>query len=279
MVSIIVPTKNEEKNLPFLLRSLKAQTFTDFEVIVADAGSTDKTREVAGSFGARVIEGGLPGTGRNRGAAAAKGDILIFFDADVVLPDPWFLQGTIAEFEKRGLGLATCKMDPLSSKIVDKAMHEVFNFFMWVASEVSPHAPGFCIFARRRIHEAIGGFDEEIRLAEDHDYVRRGSKYGKFGLLKSYKIPVSVRRLDRDGRLNIALKYLLAELYIRTHGQIKNDLFNYNFAHYDTKKKAGLSKEALKQRLDALAALVRADAEKSFRMTRGKPSKGGAGKK
>lgn len=279
MVSIIIPTKNEEKNLPFILRSIQAQTFKDVEVIVADAGSTDQTRAIAASFGARVIEGGLPGTGRNRGAAAAKGDILIFFDADIVLPDPWFLQATIAEFEKRGLGLATCKMDPLSSKFVDKAMHEVFNFFMWVASGISPHAPGFCIFARRSIHEAIGGFDEEIRLAEDHDYVARGAKYGKFGILKSYRIPVSVRRMERDGRFNIAMKYILAELYMQTHGQIKTDVFNYQFAHYDGQRGKKLSREEFKRRLEAVLQLAKEDAKASFHMTKGTPRKKAAKKK
>ncbi len=238
MLSIIIPTYNEENYLPFLLRSVQAQTFKDYEIIVADAHSTDKTVEIAREFGARVIEGGLPAAGRNKGAAAAAGDILLFLDSDVILPDPWFLQMTTAEFQKRRLGAATCRIKPLSRKPVDKVFHAAFNYFMWVTQATTPHAPGFCIFVRRDVHEAIGGFDEQIKLAEDHDYVTRAAKVAKFGLLKTYKIPVSVRRFDRDGRLNIAMKYLLSELYLRTRGNIKSDIFNYTWGYPKNKAKA-----------------------------------------
>lgn len=237
MLSVVIPTYNEEQYLPFLLRSLQAQTYGDFEVIVADNGSTDATRLIAEAGGARIVGGGMPGEGRNKGAVAAKGDIILFLDADVVLPDPWFLQMTVAEFEKRALGVATCKVHPLSDKKIDKMFHEVFNYFMWVTAAYKPHAPGFCIFVRKSLHEAIGGFDQEIKLAEDHDYVNRASEKGKFGLLKSYKIPVSVRRFERDGRLNVAMKYLMCELYLRTKGNVKTDLFNYTFGHDEEMEK------------------------------------------
>lgn len=237
MLTIVIPTYNEEEYLPFLLRSIQGQTYKDYEVVVADAQSKDKTREIAVSFGARVVEGGPVAVGRNNGAAAAKGDILLFLDADVVLPDPWFLQMTTAEFEKRTLGAATCKIDPMSDKRIDKVFHEVFNYFMAVTQETMPHAPGFCIFARKAVHDKIGGFDATIKLAEDHDYVLRAGKKAKFGLLKTYKIPVSVRRFDRDGRMNIAVKYLLCELYMRTRGNVRTDIFNYTFGHEKKAKK------------------------------------------
>lgn len=233
MLSVIIPTYNEEEYLPFLLRSLQGQSYRDFEVIVADNASTDSTRAVAEAAGARIVGGGMPGAGRNKGAAAAKGDIILFLDADVILPDPWFLQMTVAEFEKRGLGVASCKIDPLSDKKIDKIFHDVFNYFMWVTAATKPHAPGFCIFVRKSVHDEVGGFDEEIKLAEDHDYVNRAAKAGKFGLLKTYKIPVSVRRFERDGRFNVAMKYLMCELYMRTKGAVKNDLFNYTFGYGD----------------------------------------------
>ncbi|MEN6592532.1 MAG: glycosyltransferase family A protein, partial [Methanobacterium sp.] len=57
-ISIIIPTYNEEEYLPYLLESIKRQDFTDYEVIVADAHSTDKTREIAKSFGAKIVDGG-----------------------------------------------------------------------------------------------------------------------------------------------------------------------------------------------------------------------------
>ncbi|MBI4457517.1 glycosyltransferase [Candidatus Uhrbacteria bacterium] len=231
MLSVVIPTYNEEDYLPLLLRSLQSQTFKDFEVIVADNRSTDRTRQIALEHGCVVVDGAMPAGGRNRGVAAAKGDIILFLDADVILPDPWFLQMTAAEFQRRGLGVATCKIKPLSNRHVDKVFHEVFNYFMWVTCAMAPHAPGFCIFARRDVHNAINGFDEEITLAEDHDYAERAAKVAKFGILKTYKIPISVRRFDRDGRLNVAVKYVLCELHMRTAGPVKNDIFNYTFGH------------------------------------------------
>jgi glycosyltransferase involved in cell wall biosynthesis len=231
MLSIVIPTYNEEQYLPFLLRSLEGQKFRDFEVIVADNGSIDATRAVAEAAGCRVVDGGNPAGGRNKGAAAAKGEIILFLDADVVLPDPWFLQMTVAEFEKRRLGVATCRIHPLSEKKIDKVFHEVFNYFMLVTQATTPHAPGVCIFARKTVHDAIGGFDVDITLAEDHEYVHRASKVGKFAVLKTYKIPVSVRRFERDGRLNVAVKYLLCELHMRTLGAVKSDVFKYRFGY------------------------------------------------
>ncbi|MFC1639009.1 glycosyltransferase, partial [Patescibacteria group bacterium] len=208
MLSIIIITYNEEKYLPFLLRSIVAQTYDDFEIVVADNKSKDRTRDIAKLVDARIVDGGLPSDGRNAGAAAAKGDILLFLDADVILPDPRFLEDTVREFETRRLGAATCKVQPMSAKKVDYIMHEAFNYFMWVSAAVRPHAPGFCIFARKDVHDRIGGFDPDIKLAEDHDYVERAGAVSKFGILKSHKVPVSVRRLDRDGRFKTAIKYL-----------------------------------------------------------------------
>jgi len=231
MLSIVIPTYNEEQYLPFLLRSITAQSSSDYEIIVADNNSTDKTRELAEAAGARIIDGGLPAAGRNAGAAAAKGDIILFLDSDVILPDQRFIEDTVVEFKKRRLGVATCKVEPLSDKKIDKYMHEGFNYFMWVTSAVTPHAPGFCIFARKKVHDKIGGFDEDIKLGEDHDYVERAGKVGKFRLLKSHRIPVSVRRLDKDGRLKTFVKYLAAEIHMRTKGTIKSDLFNYRFGY------------------------------------------------
>ena len=76
--SIIIPTYNEEEYLPVLLESIKKQDFDDYEVIVADANSTDRTREIAEEYGCIVVDGGLPGVGRNNGARVAKGEYLLF---------------------------------------------------------------------------------------------------------------------------------------------------------------------------------------------------------
>jgi len=235
MLSIVIPTKNEEENLPVLLKSIRSQIFQPTEIIVADAHSSDTTRKIAYDFGCKVVDGGLPAVGRNSGAKVATGDVLLFLDADVELRDPTFLEKAIGEFHERGLGLATCDVFPLSDAFVDHFMHEAYNKYVRAWGSVFPHAPGFCMFVKRSLHEKLGGFDETVVFCEDHDYAQRFVDVGTFGILKNTKIPVSIRRLDRDGRLKIAMKYLMAELHIAFVGPIKDDRFKYSFGHKPNK--------------------------------------------
>ncbi len=231
MLSIVIPTYNEEEYLPRLLASIRSQRFEGYEIVVADARSTDRTRQIAERFGARVVEGGMPGPGRNLGAVAAKGDLLLFLDADVILPDTDWLAGKVEQFARRGLDAGTCLIKPLGGRAIDLFAHNVFNAHMMATQFTKAHAPGFCIFASKRLHQRIGGFDETIQLAEDHDYVDRASRVGKFRVMTGSRIRVSVRRFDRDGRLPIFAKYLLAELHLLTRGQIRNGRFNYTFGY------------------------------------------------
>lgn len=227
-LSIVIPVKNEEAILPKLLESVKRQSFSDYEIIVADAHSTDKTADVAKRYGAKIVEGGMPGPGRNSGALEAKGDVIAFLDADVQLPNPRFLDDCLAEMDRKNLDVATCKVKPLSRKPIDRALHEVYNAYATVTEKINPHAPGFCILVRRHTHERIKGFDESVVFAEDHEYVQRAKKQGHaFGLLRSHPIAVSVRRLEKDGRLAIALKYIFGELHMMAKGPMKEAVFEY----------------------------------------------------
>lgn len=227
-LSLIIPTKNEEAMLPKLLETIANQTWSDHEIIVADAGSTDQTIAIAQQYGARVVSGGLPGVGRNRGAAVAAGEILLFLDADVQLPSPRFLEDCLMEFDRKKLEVATCRVKPLSRKPIDRAFHEVYNAYALATEKIRPHAPGFCIFVRRSVHEAILGFDEKVVFAEDHEYVQRAVKHGyRFGLLRAHPIAVSVRRLEKDGRLGIAFKYIYGELHMLTRGSFTEMPFEY----------------------------------------------------
>lgn len=236
MLTIVIPTKNEEADLPRLLESIKKQTLQPKEIIVADAHSTDRTREIAASYGARVVDGGLPGPGRNRGAEAAATELILFLDADVELRDPEFLEKSVGEMLERKLDLATCDVFPLSDAWLDHVMHKAYNVYVRAWGDLFPHAPGFCMFVRKDLHHTLCGFDESVLFCEDHEYAHRAAKSGTFGFLRSTKIPVSIRRLDRDGRINIAIKYLLAELHLATLGPIRHDTFKYTFGHRATKK-------------------------------------------
>ena len=87
MLSIIIPTLNEEKYLPRLLESIRRQNFSDYEIIVSDGGSSDKTEEIAKSFKATFfVDSSIrhPSAQRNNGARISKGDTLLFLDADSV---------------------------------------------------------------------------------------------------------------------------------------------------------------------------------------------------
>lgn len=230
-VSVIIPTFNEEKYLPKLLNSLRKQTQKPREIIVSDAYSYDETRTIARKFGCKIIDGGLPAKARNEGAKVATQEILLFLDADVVLPRK-FLEETVTEMLERDLDIASCFVKPMSSLRIDSLMHTAVNYYFDVTKRFHPHIPGFCIFAKKSIHKKIKGFDESIVLAEDHDYVKRASEVGKFSYLHSYKIPVSVRRLSEEGRLKIAVKYVAIELHLIFLGQIRSNIFRYTFGNH-----------------------------------------------
>jgi glycosyltransferase involved in cell wall biosynthesis len=239
MLSIIIPTLNEENYLPRLLDSIEKQTFKNYEIIVADGGSTDKTIEIAKQRGCSVVRGGLPAVGRNKGGEVANGDFLLFLDTDIVLPNKFF-ENMLNEFEKHKLDVASCFTSPLSDKKIDDILYGFGNLYYRLNQYIKPRAPGCCILIRKEAHQKIKGFDEKIKMAEDWDYINRVSKDGKFKFIKGFKIPVSARRYDRDGRLNVATQRIMLALYYSLFGNVKSDsllLKDYHFGDYHKKQK------------------------------------------
>ncbi len=246
--SIIIPTLNEEVLLPDLLADLQAQTFRAFEVIIADAGSHDRTVDIARQYGAQIVPGGMPAVGRNNGARVARGDFLVFLDADTRL-DPDFLQNVYDEMEERFLDLATCEILPLSDHPIDQLLHDFANLAIKLAQFADPHAPGFCIIISRRLFRRIGGFNEELKLAEDHDLVKRASQFRPLRVLNRAKIKVSVRRLKKEGRVNLISKYIAVELYRILFGEIKTDVFKYEFGNFTLEEQRLLNSRVRQSRL------------------------------
>lgn len=239
--AVIIPTFNEEINIGLLLDDIAKQSLKPNQLIVADANSKDRTREIAEEKGAVVVPGGMPGPGRNAGARVATADFLIFLDADVRLFDTHFFENAVQEFEERQLSCATADLIAMSDLWLDHLGHWVYNKLVRRWARSKPHAAGSFMMATRAAHEQINGFNEKITLAEDQDYVERAGAVREFGVLNSVQVPVSVRRLNRDGRFRTAFVYILSGLHIRTLGPITHNHFKYDFG-YDAEGKKPVKK-------------------------------------
>ncbi len=248
-LSVIIPALNEEETLPMLLQSLDGQTFTEFEVIVADADSEDATVEIAKRHGARVVKGGMPAVGRNAGAGTADGDFLIFLDADVRVPKT-FLEDVYNGMQRRYADLATCKMRPISDVTLDELLFGLSNSVIRYTARSQPRAMGFCTFVTKRLFEHVGGFDETITLGEDHEFVKRASAVRPLHFLDRPFVEVSVRRMEKEGRLGYSIKALHSDLYRNIFGEIRNNEIEYQFGDFARKDNAG--ERSIVEKLDNL---------------------------
>ncbi len=235
MLSIIIPTLNEEKYLPRLLTSIKQQAFTDYEIIVSDGGSSDKTEAIAKSFQARVVvDSSLrhPSVQRNNGAKIAQGEIFLFLDADSVLPDG-FLPDVYQEFIKKDLAIAGfyIKFNP------NRPHYNIYSFISNAICRFKqytkhPAAIGAGIMSKRSVHEAINGFDLEVVLAEDYDYCARAVHLGKFRMLTAAKILYSSRRIEKEGFFQSGFKWLRMGIFTMTNRRIKKQIIKYDFGKF-----------------------------------------------
>ncbi len=233
-VSVVVPVLDEASRLPGLLDCLERQTLRPVEVVIADAGSSDGTAEIARSRGVHVVVGGRPAVGRNAGAREATGDLILFLDADCE-PSERFIELAVAEFVARGLSVTGARVAPIERSLDYIVACWAAGIYLRTMQHVAPHAAGACMLVRRDVHESIGGFDESLMLAEDHDYVRRASKCGRFRILNKVALPVSMRRVEQEGRVRLGLKYAYCELRTLLGLQIRDMPFEYEFAAYDEK--------------------------------------------
>lgn len=235
MLSIVIPTLNEENYLPRLLDCLRKQNSKNYEIIVADANSKDKTREVAQTFGCKTIKGGLPAKGKNEGAKIAKGDLLLFLDADVLLPKD-FLENVLKEFEEKNLDIATFVLTPITKSKFPKILFDIFyNYPLRIFEKRWAHG-AMGVLVKKDLHKSLGGFDEEIKIGEDHYYIQKRLKLGKFGVIKTTKIFSSLRRFRREGWIRVALKYGFTEFYMKLFGPIKKEIFKYEFDYSKDEK-------------------------------------------
>jgi glycosyltransferase involved in cell wall biosynthesis len=211
-LSVIIPTLNEERHIGSLLSDTAAQTREPDEVLVVDAGSTDGTVPTVRRFPfAKLLEGTPPvACGRNLGGRSATGDVLIFLDADVRLPEPFF-EGFLESFENRGLDIACPLYIPYRSTPMVEAFHALLNALFKVSQGVLPSGAGHCIAVRRDVFQGGRGFDPTLKF-DDIELIRRLSRGRRFGMVEE-RVFVSDRRYRENGALRTMLTYSLMALF------------------------------------------------------------------
>jgi glycosyltransferase involved in cell wall biosynthesis len=204
MISIIVPAYNEEALLAGTLRALRVSADAvgvPCEIIVVDDGSTDRTAEIAREHGARVVGVNLRhiAAARNAGAKVAAGDLLVFVDADTLVP-PEVLQGAVAAVRAGAAGGGSAVRVDSNDPRWGPA---VMVFASWLM-RTARWAAGCFLFVRRDIFESVGGFDERYFASEEIHLSRAVKKHGRFVILREPVITSS-----RKGRLFSGLDIFL----------------------------------------------------------------------
>jgi glycosyltransferase involved in cell wall biosynthesis len=212
--SIVVPALNEAKYIERCLRSIRKQSFEDFELIVKDGLSKDRTAEIAMKHADHVIsrKDFSAGDARNQGARVARGDILVFVDADTILPPNALERFSLLLKNERIVG-GSCRKVPDSKSLGDRLFYELTNFCNLLSIPLCiGGAHGNCMFVRKKIFEKVGGFDPRLKIAEEQDLVRKLKRFGKFVFLLDLKVVESPRRVRRVGRLRLALIWLFGTI-------------------------------------------------------------------
>lgn len=227
MISVIVPSLNEEKYIEDTLKALRNQDYkAKYEIIVVDGGSKDKTVKIAKKFADKVIVMGRGvSKARNAGARAAKGEVLLFVDADTVL-----LFNTMSELEKqfkdKDVVGATCPTLPIIPQAKDFILYWAFNQFVRASIKARrPNISGFCFACRKYAFKKIGGYNEELNVGEDFDMSKRLSKLGKIKFTEDTMVLTSPRRIENWGRIKGIGKYL--RIYLKKMVGITTDVDFY----------------------------------------------------
>ena len=212
LVSIIIPTFNREATIAAAVESALAQSHPAKEVIVVDDGSTDATLASLSSFGDAITvvaqSNAGPSAARNRGVAAARGEVLAFLDSD----DTWLpskVARQAAMLEKAGPRMACCVCN---ASIVDESGDAAGTSFENAGIHL-PHVEGewmnpgevlatrFLLFnqvvaVRKSAFLDVGGFNPSFRILEDYDLAMRLSSAGTWGIIAD---PLVLKRNDTDG--------------------------------------------------------------------------------
>jgi glycosyltransferase involved in cell wall biosynthesis len=204
-VSVIIPAYNEEQGLPETLERIGralAITARPSEIIVVDNNSRDGTKRVAEGFGAKVFpetEHNISRV-RNTGAANSTGDVLVFIDADTLVPDTLFQKIAAAMDDEKCLGgAAAVAYEDFGRKWMK---FYLLGWRFW--GTVFNMKQGAAQFCRKPVFAEIGGYDQTIFMGEDVEFYWRLSKFagrhkGYLYFIERPPVTTSARRFDKMG--------------------------------------------------------------------------------
>lgn len=225
ILSIIIPSKNEERYIQGVITSIKNSDikFT-YEIIVSDK-STDNTRQVITELDKtiKIIEGGPVGVARNNGALEAKGQYLLFLDADIIFTDKELINKSIVKLIQ-GNDMVTTKLKCSNNNIVS-LIYWFNNIFQYLSIiDKKPFSTGSFMAIRKEEFVRLGGFNLEALHCEDY-LLSMQIKPNKFKIVNSF-IYTDDRRFKKMGYIGM-IKYFLYNIINR-----KNKNFFYTDVNY-----------------------------------------------
>ena len=218
--SVIIPTLNEAKLLPnllSLLNDIELREEIEFDIIISDGGSSDRTIEIALDKAEMVIANTNRqkqniACGRNCGANLANGSIFIFINADVRINDLKLFFTNIENIfnDKEYLAMTfRVKVFPEDETISDKFFHFIYNEYFHFLNLVGlGMGRGECQVVRKEIYERLGGYDESLAAGEDFDFFRRIRKLGKIFFSTYICVYESPRRFRKFGYYRVTASWI-----------------------------------------------------------------------
>ena len=225
--SIVMPALNEEKYIGASLEGLTRQTFKDFEIIVVDGASADRTRSIAGKY-ARVLIEKRKGMARarNKGAKAANGDILIFLDADTK-PTRSLVSTYLDAFDDEKVIAATGPILPLEKTNIRILWGYKFVSILFVKVSIFlgvPSLVGSNFAVRKSAFDKVHGFNGNLMTYEDWDLSIRLRKLGEIKYLDKAVVYTSARRVKEWGVFGY-FKYHIENMFL--YNVMKKPKTNY----------------------------------------------------
>lgn len=220
MISIIIPTLNEEKLLHRMLQQFNEEVIKkyDIELVLSDGGSRDGTLAIAKAHAHTVVENaeGIKQTislGRNIGAKHAKGAVFVFLNADTRIKDiDRFFRRIHEEINVNRIVAVTCSVEvyPEEQRLSDKLYHGFYNWLFYMMNQVGMGmGRGECHVMKREIFDKVGGYAVGIAAGEDYDLFRRLEKLGRIKFLKDVVVYESPRRYRKYGYLYVTASWFM----------------------------------------------------------------------